>query len=109
MTKETVIPDETVLSKIYQIRGQKVMLDRDLAELYGVETKRLKEQVRRNTERFPTQYVFVLTWEESDSLRTQNASLKKRGAHSKYAISAFTEHGILQLSNVLKSQSAIVK
>ncbi len=67
------------------------MLDRDLAELYGVETKRLKEQVRRNMERFPVQYMFMLTKEEPDSLRSQNASLKKRGTHSKYAISAFIE------------------
>lgn len=77
------------------------MLDSDLAELYGVETKRLKEQVRRNIARFPIQYMFELTKEESDSLRSHFASLKKRGAHSKYALSAFTEHGILHNTDLV--------
>lgn len=82
------------------------MLDRDLAELYGVKTKRLKEQVRRNIERFPASFMFELNSEENDSLRSQNASLK-RGEHSKYLPYAFTEHGILMLANVLKSKRAI--
>ncbi len=93
-------------SKIYFIRGKKVMLDRDLAELYGVETKRLNEQVRRNIKRFPYHFMFELTQEEADSLRSQIATLK-RGEHLKYLPYAFTEHGILMLSNVLKSQRAI--
>jgi phage regulator Rha-like protein len=82
------------------------MIDHDLAELYGVETKRLKEQVNRNKERFPRHFMVELTQKESESLRSQNATLK-RGAHSKYLPYAFTEHGVLMLSNVLKSSRAI--
>lgn len=100
------IPDEVIMSKIYFIRGQKVMLDRDLAEIYEVETRRLKEQVKRNKERFPEHYMFELTKEEAEILRSQNATLR-HGEHSKYLPSAFTEHGVLQLSNVLKSGKAI--
>lgn len=100
------IPDEILASKIYLIRGQKVMLDSDLAELYGVETKRLKEQVKRNNERFPNHFMFELTKEEHIALRSQNATLKQ-GAHSKYLPFAFTEHGVLMLSNVLRSGRAI--
>lgn len=100
------IPDEVIMNKIYYIRGQKVMIDSDLAELYGVGTKRLKEQVKRNTERFPERYMFELTKEEAEVSRSQNATLK-RGGNIKYLPYAFTEHGILQLSNVLKSKKAI--
>lgn len=77
-----VVPDEVVISKIYQIRGQKVMLDRDLAELYGVETKRLKEQVKRNQDRFPPPYMFELTEREFATLRSQNATSKEGGAEA---------------------------
>jgi hypothetical protein len=101
-----LIPDEIVMSKIYLIRGQKVMLDRDLAELYQVETKRLKEQVKRNPERFPKHFMFELTKQENELLRSQNATLK-RGEHSKYLPYVFTEYGILMLSNILKSDRAI--
>ena len=106
--KETAlaIPDEIIMSKIYFIRGHKVMLDADLAELYGVETKRLKEQVKRNIERFPKHYMFELTVKENEVLRSQ-ITTSKRGEHSKYLPYAFTEHGVLQLSNVLKSKRAI--
>ncbi|MGB3948798.1 MAG: ORF6N domain-containing protein [Bacteroidia bacterium] len=106
--KETtlIIPDEVIMNKIYYIRGQKVMLDSDLAELYGVETKRLKEQVRRNIERFPERYMFELTKEEAEVSRSQFATLK-RGENIKYLPYAFIEHGVLQLSNVLKSKKAI--
>jgi len=106
MKKEIVIPNEIISSKIYFIRNQKVMLDRDLAVLYGVETKRLKEQVRRNINRFPKSFMFELTSEEYTSLRTQIATLKQ-GKHSKYAPFVFTEHGILMLSSVLNSKIAI--
>ena len=82
------------------------MLDRDLAELYGVETKRLKEQVRRNIERFPEDFMFELTKDEYQALRSQFATLK-RGQHLKYAPFAFTEHGVLMLSSVLNSERAI--
>ena len=98
--------EERVLGKIYIIRNQKVMLDSDLAKLYGVETKRLKEQVNRNRDRFPSPFMFELTKEEYEILRSQNATLK-RGAHSKYLPYAFTEHGILMLANIIKSKIAI--
>ncbi len=102
----TIIPEEIILNQIYFIRGQKVMLDRDLSQLYNVETKRLKEQVRRNLERFPDHFMFQLTEKEAEILRSQFATLR-HGEHSKYLPYAFTEHGILMLSNVLKSKSAI--
>jgi phage regulator Rha-like protein len=99
-------PDEAIVNKIHLIREQKVMLDTDLAELYGVETKRLKQQVNRNLSRFPEHFMFELTSEENEILRLQNATLR-HGAHSKYLPYAFTEHGVLMLSNVLKSDRAI--
>ncbi len=80
---KSVIPSENIVNKIYLFRGQKVMLDKDLAELYGVETRRLKEQVRRNINRFPESFMFELSQEEHQSLRSQFATLK-RGRHSKY-------------------------
>jgi phage regulator Rha-like protein len=99
-------PDTAITDRIHMIRGQKVMLDRDLAELYGVEVKRLKEQVRRNASRFPEDFMFELTKAEWDPLRSQFATLKQ-GAHTKYLPFAFTEHGILMLANVLRSEQAI--
>ncbi|MBK5208261.1 MAG: ORF6N domain-containing protein [Flavobacteriaceae bacterium] len=106
MNGKIAIPEEIITSKIYLIRNQKVMLDKDLAELYDVETKRLKEQVRRNIDRFPASFMFELTTEEYSSLRSQIATLK-RGRHSKYPPFVFTEHGILMLSSVLNSELAI--
>lgn len=100
------IPDEVIMNKIYFIRGYKVMLDKDLADLYQVETKRLKEQVKRNMKRFPKHFMFEITKEEAEVSRSQNASLK-RGENIKYSPYAFTEHGVLMLSNILKSQRAI--
>ena len=99
--------DENVLKdRIYSIRGFQVMLDRDLAELYGVETKRLNEAVKRNKERFPDSFCFQLENNEFDSLRSQIATLKKkRGQHRKYM--PFTEHGVVMLSSVLRSERAI--
>lgn len=101
-----IIPDEIIMSKIFYFRGNKVMLDKDLSELYGVETKRLKEQVRRNKDRFPSHFMFELTKEEAEISRSQFATLK-RGENVKYLPFAFTEHGVLMLSNVLKSRKAI--
>lgn len=99
--------EEVIKSKIHLIRGEQVMLDHDLAELYGVETKNLKRQVRRNKIRFPSDFMFELTNEEYLSLRCQNGALKKgRGAHSKYAVFAFTASGIAMLSSVLTSETA---
>lgn len=104
--KPTVaIIEEKIVDKIHLIRGKKVMIDRDIAELYGVETKRLKEQVNRNLSRFPKHYMFELTQKEYESLRSQNATLKQ-GGHAKYLPYAFTEHGLLMLANVLKSARA---
>jgi hypothetical protein len=105
-TTAIAVPDEVVMNKIYVIRGQKVMLDNDLAELYGVETKRLKEQVRRNIERFPKDFMFELSVEEYQHIKSQSTQLG-RGGHSKYRPFVFTEHGVLMLSTVLNSESAI--
>jgi len=104
--RRSVIPAERIEKSILLIRGQKVMLDRDLAELYGVETKQLKRVVRRNIDRFPSDFMFELTKEEYNSLRYQFGTLK-RGAHSKYLPMAFTEQGVAMLSSVLNSKRAI--
>ena len=101
-----IIPNEVIVNKIYLFRGVKVMLDSDLAALFGVDTKRLKEQVRRNIERFPEHFMFELTKEENEILRSQFVTLEQ-GKYSKYLPFAFSEHGILQLSNVLKSKQAV--
>ena len=94
--------------RILVIRGHKVMLDSHLAELYQVPTKRLNEQVRRNAARFPPDFMFQLTPEESGSLRSQIATLKTgRGQHRKYLSYAFTEQGVAMLSTVLNSERAI--
>lgn len=104
-TQAVAIPDEVVMSKIYIIREQKVMLDADLAELYGVETKRLNEQVKRNIDRFPEDFMFQLEEEEFADLKSQNAT-SSWGGRRKFP-SAFTEHGVLMLSSVLNSKQAI--
>lgn len=101
-----LIPDELISNKIYLIRNQKVMIDRDLAVLYEVETKRLKEAVKRNISRFPEKYMFELTDKEYEALRSQIASSKSGRGGTRYLPMVFTEHGILQLSNVLKSNRA---
>ena len=101
-----LVPVERITSKIYLIRGQKVMLDRDLAELYGVETRVLKQAVKRNLSRFPSDFMFRLSQAEQESLRSQFVTLK-RGQHSKYLSFAFTEQGVAMLSSVLKSNRAI--
>jgi len=106
-TEIPMIPEELVMNKIYLIRGQKVMLDLDLAKLYATEAKRLKEAVRRNKERFPEDFMFILTENEWISLRTQIASLNSRGKHPKYTPFAFTEQGVAMLSSVLNSPTAI--
>lgn len=100
------ISDEVIMQKIYYIRNQKVMLDSDLAGLYGIETRVLKQAVKRNIERFPVRYMFELTKEENAMLRSGNANLK-HGEYSKYLPYVFTEHGVMMLSNVLKSKRAI--
>jgi hypothetical protein len=121
MNETAIVPIEVIENKIYFIRGQKVMLDIDLAQLYGVPTKRLNEQVRRNIERFPEDFMFQLTMEEAKALRCQigtlNEAQNNKNLRSQFATSsyggrrylpfAFTEHGILMLSSVLNSQRAI--
>lgn len=94
-------------ARIFTVRGKRVILDSDLAELYGVSTKRLNEQVRRNPERFPHDFVFLLSQEEWDSLRSQIATLKGRGRHRKFLPYVFTEHGALMAAGVLNSSRAI--
>lgn len=105
MAEESLVPEELILTKIYEIRGVKVMISPDLAELYGVETKVLNQQVKRNLSRFPERYMFKLTAEEHKALRSHFVTLK-RGQHSKYPPYAFTEHGILMLSSILRSERA---
>jgi phage regulator Rha-like protein len=104
--KEGIIPSELIASKIYVIRRLKVILDRDLAELYGVETKQLKRAVKRNLDRFPSDFMFELNVDEYEALRCQIGTLK-RGAHSKYLPYVFTEQGVAMLSSVLNSKRAI--
>jgi phage regulator Rha-like protein len=101
-----LISMESIINKIFIIRKQKVMLDRDLAELYGVETKNLKRAVKRNIDRFPSDFMLELSQEEYSALRCHFGTLEK-GAHSKYLAYVFTEHGILMLSSVLNSPRAI--
>jgi hypothetical protein len=99
---------ESIAGAIRVIRGQRVMIDSELAALYGVTTKRLNEQVKRNSRRFPVDFMFRLTAEEAEALRSQLATLKEgRGRHRKYAPYAFTEHGAVQAANVLNSDRAI--
>ena len=117
----SIQPLENIENLIHVIRGKQVMLDRDLARLYGVETFRLNEQVKRNKERFPDDFMFQLAkeeWKEISSqiasiktegevLSSQNASIDMRGRHLKYMPYAFTENGVAMLSGVLRSQQAI--
>jgi hypothetical protein len=99
------LPPSVIESKIHEVRGLKVMLDMDLAELYGVETKRLKEAVRRNKERFPADFMFVIKPNEFEDLRSQIATSKKGGV--RYMPYAFTEQGVAMLSAVLNSRRAV--
>ncbi len=100
-----IIPREIIEHKIYLIRGQKVMLDSDLAVMYGVETKRLNEQVKRNQERFPSEFMFQLTNQEFRTLKSQIATSSWGGR--RIPPYAFTEHGVAMLSGVLHSKRAI--
>ncbi|VAW15900.1 Putative DNA-binding protein [hydrothermal vent metagenome] len=103
---KTLIPKESLEQKILLIRGKKVMLDRDLAQLYGVETKQLKRAVKRNLSRFPNHFMFELNTIEHQSLRSHFGTLKT-GQHSKYLPYVFTEHDILMLSSVINNEKAI--
>jgi phage regulator Rha-like protein len=105
-SKTEIMLKEKIEQRILLIGGKRVMLDNDLARLYGVETKQLKRAVKRNATRFPEDFMFVLSPQEYRSLRCQIGTLEK-GTHSKYLPYAFTEHGILMLSSVLNSERAI--
>jgi hypothetical protein len=104
--EEATVPDEVITGQIYLIRNQKVMLDKDLAKLYGVETKVLKQAVKRNIDRFPEDFRFELTIKEAEISRSQIVTLKQ-GENIKYLPWAFTEQGVSMLSSVLNSKQAI--
>ena len=104
-TSKLILALPLIENRILIIRGQNVMLDKDLAELYGVATKRLNEQVRRNKNRFPNDFKFQLTLKEAESLRSQSATASKRNI--RYRPYVFTEHGALMAANVLNSKTAI--
>jgi phage regulator Rha-like protein len=104
--EDVQIPVERIERSIVFLRGQKVMLDADLAELYEVPVKVLNQAVKRNLERFPKDFMFQLEWEEAAALRSQTVTLKP-GQHLKYRPYAFTEQGVAMLSSVLRSERAI--
>lgn len=103
----TTYSDQVVISKIYLVRGQKVMLDRDLSELYGIETRRLKEQVRRNRDRFPHDFMFEMTKDELRDWMSQFATSNSEVMGMRRPPFVFTEHGVLMLSSVINSKRAI--
>ena len=108
----TLVVEQKILSKIYAIRNEKVMLDKDLAEMYGVETKQLKRQVKRNIERFPKDFMFELTKKEFENLRSQIGTSsfpdgKAGWGGTRYTPMAFTEQGVAMLSSILNSRTAI--
>jgi len=102
-----IIPIENITGVIYLIRGKKIILDRDLAVLYAVETKRLKEQVKRNIERFPQDFMFELSKSEFTNWRSQFATSNRDKIGLRYSPMAFTEQGVAMLSSVLRSKTAI--
>jgi phage regulator Rha-like protein len=109
MTKKEILKviDTKIVDKIYMVRGQKVMLDRDLAEMYGVETKNLNQAIKRNLSRFPEDFMFQLTKDEHESLRLQIGTSKEGRGGVRYLPYAFTEQGVAMLSSVLSSDTAI--
>ena len=106
-TKAITVPDEIVMNKIYFIRGQKVMIDTDLAELYGVETKVLKQAVKRNTERFPEDFMFEMNKQEFVNLRSQFVTSSLTHGGVRYLPMIFTVQGVAMLSSILNSKKAI--
>jgi hypothetical protein len=103
---QVLMADQKIMNRIYIVRGQKIMLDEDLAEMYRVETRRLNEQVKRNNKRFPKDFMFTLTAKEYDNLISQNATSRNWGGRRKLPV-AFTEQGVAMLSSVLNSDVAI--
>jgi len=106
-SKPTLVPIEVIISKIIFVRGEKVLLDRDLAELYGVETKALKQAVRRNIKRFPDDFMFELSKEEFENWRSQFVTSNSDKMGLRYRPMTFTEQGVAMLSSVLRSSRAI--
>jgi hypothetical protein len=107
MDTELAVPIERIENHIYLIRGEKVMLDADLSQLYQVETRALIQAVKRNLERFPADFMFQLTTEEAESLRSQTVISNAGRGGRRYLPYVFTEHGVAMLSSVLKSQRAV--
>ncbi len=107
MSKSIAITEETIITKIYSIRGKKVMLDRDLAEMYGVETRILNQSVKRNEKRFPTDFMFQLTDQELEDWKSQNVTSNKEKMGLRKLPNVFTEQGVAMLSSVLNSETAI--
>jgi len=107
LIRSTEVPEEKIISKIYLIRGKKVMLDRDLAELYKVETRILNQAVKRNESRFPADFMFRLTAEELKDWKSQNVTSNKEKMGLRKLPLAFTEQGVAMLSSVLNSETAI--
>lgn len=105
---ETAVSDELIMNKIYYIRQHKIMIDSDLAELYEVDNKQLKRQVKRNIERFPSDFMFELTQLEYDSLRSQIGTSNIGRGGTRYLPMVFTEQGVAMLSSILNSKKAIV-
>jgi phage regulator Rha-like protein len=103
----TYVNDESIINKIYLIRGMKIMIDRDLAEMYGVETKRLKEAVKRNIERFPEDFMFEMIKNEFTNWRSQIATSNSDKMGLRYPPFCFTEQGVAMLSSILNSATAI--
>ena len=101
-----LVEDQKILNRIYVIRGQKVMLDEDLAQMYNVETRRLNEQVKRNPGRFPKDFMFTLSTKEYENLKSQNATSRMWGGRRKLP-NVFTEQGVAMLSSILNSDVAI--
>ena len=108
MSNTNLVPIEKIEKAIYLIRGEKVMLDRDLALLYGVETKMLNRAVKRNLKRFPSDFMFQLNADEADVLRYQVGTSKKGRGGSRYLPYVFTEQGVAMLSSVLNSERAVL-
>lgn len=107
MTNTIALAEEAIINKIYLIRGQKVMIDRDLAELYGVETRTLKQAVRRNITRFPPDFMFEMNPQELENWRTQFATSNSAKQGLRYAPFCFTEQGVTMLSCILNTEKAI--
>ena len=103
---QVLVEEQKILNRIYVVRGQKLMLDEDLAQMYKVETRRLNEQVKRNVSRFPKDFMFTLTAKEYENLKSQNATSRNWGGRRKLP-NAFTEQGVAMLSSILHSDVAI--